>query len=84
MQSVKKHSIVHSSVGSNPVRGFEVWIFGGFGWVRSSSLVDEPGFERVRSSGFLDLSLDSAHLWLNRFEVRAFGGVQMGSKFGVS
>ena len=30
--------------------GSEFGIFGGFGWVRSSVLVGEPGFERVRSS----------------------------------
>ena len=30
--------------------GSEFGIFGGFGWVRSSVLVGEPGFGRVRSS----------------------------------
>ena len=30
--------------------GSEFWIFGGFGWVRSSVLVDKLGFGRVRSS----------------------------------
>ena len=30
--------------------GSEFGIFGGFGGVRSSDLVGEPGFERVRSS----------------------------------
>ena len=45
---------------------------GGFGWVCSSVLVDEPGFERVQSLVFPDLDLSLAHFWLNRFEVRAF------------
>ena len=30
--------------------GSEFGIFGGFGWVRSSVLLDKPGFARVRSS----------------------------------
>ena len=37
-------SIVVGFVGS------EFEIFGGFGWVRSSVLVGEPGFGRVQSS----------------------------------
>ena len=52
--------------------GSKFGIFGGFGWVRSLILVDEPGFRRVQSSVFLDLGLGSAHFWPNRFEVRAF------------
>ena len=39
----------------------EFGIFGGFGWVCSSVLVDESGFGRVRSSVFPDLGLGSAH-----------------------
>ena len=41
--------------------GLEFGIFGGFGWVHSSVLVDEPGFGRVRSLIFPDLGLSSAH-----------------------
>ena len=52
--------------------GSKFGIFGGFGWVRSSSLVDESGFGRIRSSGFLDLSLGSAYLRPDMFEVWAF------------
>ena len=52
--------------------GLEFGIFGGFGRVHSSVLVDEPGFGRVRSSVFPDLGLGSACFWPNRFEVRAF------------
>ena len=37
--------------------GSEFGIFGGFGWVCSSVLVDEPGFKRVLSSVFPDLGL---------------------------
>ena len=54
------------------VMGSEFGIFGGFGWVHSSILVDEPGFGRVRSLVFPDLDLGSTHFWLNRFEVLAF------------
>ena len=52
--------------------GSKFGIFGGFGWVRSSVLVDEPGFGRVRSSVFPDLGLGLAGFWPNRFEVWAF------------
>ena len=58
------------SVGSNLVHGFG--IFGGFGWVRSSVLVDKPGFERVQSSVFPDLGLGLAFFWSNMFEVLVF------------
>ena len=51
--------------------GSKFGIFGGFGWVRHLALADDPGFGRVRSSGFLDMSLGMAHFRLNRFEVRA-------------
>ena len=44
----------------------EFGIFGGFGWARSSVLLDKPGFRKVRSSFFPDLDLDSAHFWPNR------------------
>ena len=52
--------------------GSKFRIFGEFDWVCSSALVDKPGFGRVRSSGFLDLSLGSVHFQLNKFKVRAF------------
>ena len=48
--------------------GAEIAIFGGFGWVHSSVLVDEPGLGRVRSLFFPDLGLVSAHFRLNRFK----------------
>ena len=38
----------------------------------SSVLVYELGFRRVRNLVFQDLSLVSAHFWLNSFEVLAF------------
>ena len=41
--------VVGNSVGSNPVRGSEFGIFGGFGWVCSSVMVGKPGFGRVQS-----------------------------------
>ena len=37
-------------LGRTQFVGSEFGIFGGFGWVRSSVLVGEPGFGRVRSS----------------------------------
>ena len=37
--------------------GSEFGIFGGFGWVHISVLVDEPGLGRVRSSVYPDLCL---------------------------
>ena len=55
--------------GSNPVHiGSKFGIFGEFGKVRSSILVEKPGFGRVQSSVFPGL----AHFWRNRFEVQAF------------
>ena len=48
--------------------GAEFAIFGGFGWVHSSVLVDEPGLGRVRSLFLPDLGLVSAHFRLNRFK----------------
>ena len=62
-------------LGQTQFVGSEFGIFGGFGRVHSSVLVDEPGFGRVRSSVFPNLGLGSAHFWLKRFEVQAFGGV---------
>ena len=59
-------------LGQTQFGGSKFGIFGGFGLVRSSSLVDKPGFGRVQSLGFLDFSMGSAHFRLNRFEVRAF------------
>ena len=49
--------------------GSEFGIFGGFRWVCSSVLVDEPGLGKVQSSVFPDLGLGSAWFWPNRFEV---------------
>ena len=61
---------VRISVKSNPVRGFEVWVF----WrVCSSILVDlVPGFGRNLGLLILDLGLGLAHSWSNRLEVRDF------------
>ena len=47
-------------------------MFGGFWWVCSSILVDEPGLRMVHSSVFSDLGLGSAHFWPNRFKVWSF------------
>ena len=52
--------------------GSKFGIFGGFGWVHSSVLVDEPGFGGVQRSVLPDLGLGTAWFWLNRFEYRAF------------
>jgi hypothetical protein len=72
---MEKSTISNNSVvGSNPVHGFGVRDFWRFRWVRSSILVDEPGFGMVRSSVFPDLGLGS--------KFRLFGGVREGSKFG--
>ena len=60
------------NIGSNPVHGFEIRDFGGFGWVHSLVLVDDSGFRMVRSSVFPDLGLGSAHFWPKRFEIQAF------------
>ena len=62
--------------------GSEFGIFGGFGWVCSSVLVDEPGFGRVRSLVFPDLGLGSTYFRAKKFEVRTFWRVRKGSKFG--
>ena len=48
-------------LGRTQFVGSEFGIFGGFGWVRSSVLVGEPGFGRVLSLFFLDLGLGLAH-----------------------
>ena len=66
-------------LGRTQFVGLKFGIFGGFGWVRSSILVDEPGFRRVRISVFPDLGLGLAHFWSNRFKVQAFW---RGLKFG--
>ena len=63
-----------SSVELNEVRGFG--IFGVFGWVCSLVLVEELG----SSSVFPDLGLGSAHFWVNRFKVQAFGRALSGLK----
>ena len=39
--------------------GSELWIFGGFGWVHNSVLVEKSGFGRVWSLVFMDLDLVS-------------------------
>ena len=70
-------SNVHFSVGSrqstNPVHGFGVWAF----WrVCISVLVDEPVFERVRSSVFPDVGLGSTHFWPIRFILLGFEWVR--------
>ena len=52
-----------SSVGSNPVHGFEVRDY-------CRVRVDEPGFRRVRSLVFPNLVLDLTYIWPNKFEVR--------------
>ena len=43
-------------LGQTQFMGLKFGIFGGFGWVRSSILVDKPGFRRLGlkfgSSGF--------------------------------
>ena len=70
-------------LGQIQLVGSKFGIFGGFGWVRSSALVDEPGFGKVRSSGLLDLRLDSAHFRLNKFEVQAFWWGSNGFKVRV-
>ena len=62
---------------SNPVCGFEVRYF----WrILTSIFVDKPGFGRVRSLIFLDFGLNSAHFWLNMFEVQAFWKESSGFK----
>ena len=58
----------------------EFGIFGGFGWVHSLVLVDEPGFGRVLSSVFQDLDLGSACFWPNEFKVQAFWRGSNGSE----
>ena len=40
--------------------GLKFGIFGGFEWVRSSIMVDKPGFRRVQRSVFLELGLGLA------------------------
>ena len=57
----------------------EFGIFVGFMWVRSSVLLDEPGLGRVQSLGFSDFGLDSAFSRLNRFEVRFWWRMNLGS-----
>ena len=62
--------------------GSKFGIFGGFGWVCSSVLVDEPGFRRVWSSFFSRFGLGSTHSGQTGMKFGLFGGVQMGLKFG--
>ena len=56
-------------LGRTQFVGSKFGIFGGFGWVRSSIWVDEPGFRRVRSSVFPNLVLGLTYIWPNKFEV---------------
>ena len=71
--------VVGNSVGSNPVRGSEFGIFGGFGWVRSSVMVGEPGFGRVRSSTSRVRSSSKLEVFSKMFIVVGF----VGSEFGI-
>ena len=59
-------------LGLTQFLGLECSIFGVFGRVCSSVLVDKTGFKRVQSSVFQDLVLGSTHFWPNRFNVWAF------------
>ena len=85
-------------LGQTQFPGSKFKIFGGFGWVFSSILLDKPEFGRVRISVFPDLGLGSARFWPNKFEGQAFcrglkwfeiqfGGrtwVRVSSKFDLS
>ena len=53
--------------------GLEFRIFGGFGWVHSSVLVEKPLFvQRGLKFSFSRFGLGLAHFWLNRFKVWFF------------
>ena len=60
--------------------GSEFGIFGGFGSIRTSVLVDKPWFRRVRSLVFQDLDLGSACFWPNEFKDQAFWRGSNGSE----
>ena len=59
--------------------GSEFGIFGGFGWVRSSVLVGELGFGRVRSSTSRVRSSSKLEVFSKMFIVVGF----VGSEFGI-
>ena len=59
--------------------GSEFGIFGGFGWVRSSVLVGELGFRRVRSSSSRVRSSSKLEVFSKMFIVVGF----VGSEFGI-
>ena len=59
--------------------GSEFGIFGGFGWVRSSVLVGEPGFGRVRSSTSRVRSSSKFIDFSKMFNTVGF----VGSEFGI-
>ena len=59
--------------------GLKFGIFGGFGWVHNSILVDESGFEWVRSLVFPDFGL---FLTEQVGTLGFFEGIRKGSKFG--
>ena len=71
--------IMVRSMNLDCIVGAEFAIFGGFGWVHGSVLVDEPGLGRVRSLFFPYLGLVSSHFWLNRFNFK--GSVALLSHF---
>ena len=58
--------------------GPEFRIFGGFGWVRSSVLVGELGFGRVRSSTSRVRSSSKLEVFSKMFIVVGFVGLEFG------
>ena len=58
---VFKVAVLILVLGQTQFVGSKFGFFGGFELVRSSALVDKTGFGRVRSSGFLDLTLNLSH-----------------------
>ena len=56
-------------LGRTQILASKFGIFGGFGWVSSSVLVDEPGFGRVRSSVFSRFGPVFSLFLANRFKV---------------
>ena len=66
-------------LGQTQFVGSELGIFGGFGWVRSSVLVGEPGFGRVRSSTSRVRSSSKFIDFSKMFNTVGF----VGSEFGI-
>ena len=66
-------------LGQTQFVGSEFGIFGGFGWVRSSVLVGEPGFGRVRSSTSRVRSSSKFIDFSKMFNTVGF----VGSEFGI-